>query len=193
MQLVAGDVDPQVHRVQSHEARAVALLADLELKAGLDVGQEQDLRSARGLGQLGREVLEHVQLRVERLAAVQIPAVPALPEERPAAGHALDVVDRGSPGLASTVISASPKSSPTGPTIAHVIEERRGEGEVGGGAAEHPLAHPERRLHGVEGERPDDRDAHTATASSSPRPAASRSSAATSVRSHVKSSSSRPK
>ena len=42
----------------------------------------------------------------------------------------------------------------------HVVEERRGEREVGGGAAEHPLALAERGLDGVEGDGSDDGEAH---------------------------------
>ena len=58
------DLDPQVHRVHGHEAGARALLAHLPLQVGLDVGQEQDVGVARRRGQLGLEVLEHVEVRV---------------------------------------------------------------------------------------------------------------------------------
>ena len=43
---------------------------------------------------------------------------------------------------------------------AHLVEERRRQREVHGGAAEHPLALPERRLDGVKGDRSDDGDGH---------------------------------
>ena len=39
----------------------------------------------------GSKLGEHVELRVERLAVVEIPAVHAAPEERPPAGDPLDV------------------------------------------------------------------------------------------------------
>src|SRR5581483_3855732 len=74
-----------------------------------------------------------------------------------------------------------------------LIEERGGQREVRRGAAEHALALAERRLDRVEGDRADDRDAHAWATSGAPRPAAARSASALSVRSHVKSASSRPK
>ena len=43
LQLLTGDVDPQIHRVQGDEFRRLALRADLELKPRLDVGQEQHI------------------------------------------------------------------------------------------------------------------------------------------------------
>ena len=46
---VAGDVDPQVHRVQRHEAGVDALRAHLRLQLGLDVGQEDDVGGTRGV------------------------------------------------------------------------------------------------------------------------------------------------
>ena len=48
------------------------------------------------------------------------------------------------------------------PDDAHLVEERGGQREVHGGAAEHPLALPEGRLHRVEGDRSDDCDRHGA-------------------------------
>ncbi len=76
----------------------------------------------------------------------------------------------------------------------YLVEERGREREVRGRAAEHPLALAERRLDRVERDRPDYGDAHALTTSwRRPSPAASRSAAALSVRSHVKSLSSRPK
>src|SRR6202034_1484649 len=94
---VPGNVDPEVHRVQGHELRLAAPLEHAQLEVGLDLGQEQHVAVAGGRRKLRLEVLEHVELRVERLAGVQIPAVLAGPEERLAAGYALDGRDIGSP------------------------------------------------------------------------------------------------
>ncbi len=128
------------------------LPADVELQLGLDVRQEQHVARARAVRELGLKALEHPQLRVERLARVQVPAVLASPEERPSAGHALDVRDVHAAAahhlelLLAEVVAH-------GPDDAHIREEGGGKGEVDGGAAEHPLALPERRLDAVEGDR----------------------------------------
>ncbi len=49
---------------------------------------------------------------------------------------------------------------PDRPDHAHVVEEGGGQGEVDGGAAEHPLALAEGRLDGVIGDRSDHGDGH---------------------------------
>ncbi len=99
----------------------------------------------------GCKALEHAELRVERLARVQIPAILAAPEEGLAAGDALDVGDvhvaiaqHLQLGLAEIVADGADDVDP--------IEERGGQREVHGGAAEHPLALPERGLDGVIGD-----------------------------------------
>ena len=45
---------------------------------------------------------------------------------------------------------------------AHLVEERRGQREMHGGAAEHPLARAERRLDCIKGDGSDDGDGHCA-------------------------------
>ena len=70
----------------------------------------------RLLGELRLEVAEHVQLRVVGVGDVEVVVVVAAPEERLAAGDVLDVVGVARRGSRSTSYSASPKSSPTGPT-----------------------------------------------------------------------------
>ena len=51
-QRVAGDLDPEVHRVQRDEARVGQLGAHLALQVGLDVREEQHVARARGGGEL---------------------------------------------------------------------------------------------------------------------------------------------
>ena len=126
-----------------------------------------------------------------RLPGVQVPAVLALPEEGLAALDPLDVVDDRAAGgedrervLAEVVADGADGT--------HLVEERRGQREVRGRAAQHALALSERRPDGVEGDRADDRDGHQAVTASA-RPAASRRASALSVFSQVKSGSSRPK
>src|ERR1019366_9405007 len=101
--------------------------------------------------ELGREALEDPQLGVERLAGVQIPAVLAVPEERLAAGDALDVRDvhaaaaHASEPLLAEVLADRPHH-------AHVLEEGGGQREMHRGPPEHPLALAERGLDGVIGD-----------------------------------------
>ena len=108
----------------------------------------------------GCEALEHAELRVERLARVQVPAVLAVPEERLAAGHALDVDDVDAAARACTSSCCLAEVVADRADDADLVEERGGQREVHGGAAEHPLALAERRLDGVVGDRSDDGDWH---------------------------------
>ena len=125
----------------------------------MDVGQEEDVAVLGRGGQLGLEGLEDVEVGDVRQALVEVVAVLAGPEEGLAAGHVLDVVgDRAArlqhrPVIGSEVVAH-------GADRAHLVEERRGEAEVGGGAAEHALARPEGRLDGIEGDGTDDGEAH---------------------------------
>ena len=118
------------------------------------------LRSAR------LEVLEHPELRVERLARVQIPAVLAAQKNVfPSATTSTSSVSV--PRVRSTSKSASAKSPPTGPTGRDRVEERGGQREMSGRSAEHPIALAERRLDGVVRERAHNRDRHRAAPRSS--------------------------
>ena len=83
--------------------------------AGAMLARNRTSRRPRGVGQLGREVLEDVQVGLERLARVEVVAVDARPEERLAARDVLDVVGDHAAAVQHRVL-ASPKSSPTGPT-----------------------------------------------------------------------------
>ncbi len=158
-EVLAGGVDPQVHRVERDEARVGQLAAHVELQLRLDVRQEQHVAGARALGQLRAEPLEHAELRVERLPGVEVPAVLAAPEEGPPSGDALDVRDVDA-AAAHHVELGLAEVLPDRTDHAHLVEERCGQREVDGRAAEHPLALPERRLDGVEGDRSNHRDRH---------------------------------
>src|SRR5690606_39441742 len=70
-----------VHGVHRHEARTLDLIEHPPLKLRVDVAEEDVLRAPVGLGQLGREVLEDVELGVERLRLVELVAVAPLPAE----------------------------------------------------------------------------------------------------------------
>ena len=136
----------------------------LELQRGWMFARKRTSHARAASESFGWKVLEDVELRVEGLARVQVPAVLALPEEGLAAGDALDVVDARAAGGEDREILV-PEVVADGPDGAHLVEERRGQREVRGGAAEHALALAERRLDRVVGDRADDRDAHAVTAS----------------------------
>ena len=157
---VVRDVDPQVHRVHRDEARVLALLADVELQVGLDVGQEEDVAVLGGRRELGLEVLEDVEVGAQRRALVEVVVVLARPEERLAARDVLDVVGDGAARAQDGELVGA-EVVPDGADGAHLVEERRGEREVGGSSAEHAVARPRGGLDRIEGERSDDREAHS--------------------------------
>ena len=115
--------------------------------------------------ELRLELGEHVQLGVERLAVVEVPAVHAAPEERLAAGDVLDVVGDRRRGARAARLGRGEVVADRA-DHAHLVEERRGEREVHGGAAEHALALPERGPDRVIGDGSDDGDRHAAAEAS---------------------------
>ena len=103
------------------------------------LARNSDVGGARRLRELGLEVLEDVEVGLQRVADVDVALVAAGPEERLAAGDVLDVVgdhaavvQDGVLGLAEVVADRADD--------ARLGEERRGEREVHGGAAEQPVA-----------------------------------------------------
>ena len=160
-QRVARGLDPQVHRVERDKPCVRALLSDVALEVGLNVGQEEHVRGSRSLRQLRAEVREDVELCVERGPLVQVPAVLASPEERASPRHLLDVIRVHAAVPEHRVLLCSE-------VVAHrshhvdIVEERCGQREVHGGATEHPLATAERRLDRVERDRAYDRQRHEA-------------------------------
>ena len=97
-----------IHRFIESSAtnRALRALArgPARWRSGWMLARKSDVRAARDVGELGLEVGEHVQLGVERLAVVEVPAVLAAPEERPVARHVLDVVGVDAPGAQDGVL-----------------------------------------------------------------------------------------
>ena len=162
------------------------------LKAGLDVAEEERGGLLRGVAELRLEVGEHVELRVERMRRVEVVVVPSAPEERAAARDPLDVCDvdpvvrEDAKLLVAEVVADDPDHPDVG-------EEARSEREVRRRAAEQALARAEGRLDGVERDGADAGEAHPPVATPVASPAAARSVSALSVRSQVKSWSSRPK
>jgi hypothetical protein len=155
-QRVARLLDPEVHGVERRGLDVAALLTHVALEVRLDVRQEEQIAVARALGQLRREVAEHVQLRVERLGGAHVPLVLARPEERLAAPDVLDVVGDHAVAAEHVVLRVAEVVAHRADR-AHLGEVARGQREMGRGAAERALALAERRPDRVEGDRSHDR------------------------------------
>src|SRR5207253_4375350 len=132
------------------------------------------LRLARHGSELRREMLEHVQLRVQRLRGIQIESVPAPPAESPSR-RALQAIEvDATPAqevevLERKVLADDADHRDPG-------EQARGGGEVGSTSAQHVLALAERRLHRIERDAAHHQEAHALNLS--PRSKAGRSRAA---------------
>ena len=99
-------------------------------------------RTSQSLGRLRQlrvERLEDVEVGLERLARVHVLAVDAAPEERLAALDVLDVVGVDVAAVQDGVLVVAEVVADRADD-ADLVEERRGEREVDGGAAEHALA-----------------------------------------------------
>src|SRR5206468_9727480 len=80
-QLGAAALDPEVHRVAGDELRPLHLREHVELQARIDVPEEHERRAAKLLGDLGSEVREDTEVRLEGLSDVQIVAIAAAPSK----------------------------------------------------------------------------------------------------------------
>ena len=88
-QLAGSAVDPEIHRVAARETNAVHLPPHRGLQRRVNVRQKQEVGVSVFLGNLGLELLEHVQLREVGLRFVQVVGVVAAPAEG-LAGRALN-------------------------------------------------------------------------------------------------------
>ena len=138
-----------------------ALLAHLALEVGLDVGEEDDVGGRRGLRQRRLEVLEDVEVRLQRVADVDVALVAPGPEERLAAGHVLDVVGDDAARVQRLVLGLAEVVADR-PDHARVGEERGGEREVHRRAPSSRSRLPGLGLDGVKGDGSDDGERHEA-------------------------------
>jgi hypothetical protein len=99
---------------------------------------------------------------------VQVVVVASRPEEGLAAGDARDVARVDAPRLEDVHLRGAEVVADDA-DHAHVGEEARGEGEVGRGAAEHPLARAEGRLDRVERHGSHHRQSHGRNPTALPR------------------------
>ena len=123
------------------------------------LARNSDVGGARGVRQLRLEVLEHVEVGLQRVADVDVALVAAGPEERLAARDVLDVVGdhaaRVQHGVLLLAEVVADRADDAG-----LGEERGGEREVHGRAAEQAVALAGRGLDGVEGDGSDHGERH---------------------------------
>ena len=154
-------LDPVVHRVAHHHFRLLHLREHADLELGVDVAEKEKLRRTKLLGELGLEVGEDAEPRLQRLPALQVVGVLPLPakalsrrvlDTRPvdAAGcQALQLGDR--------IVAAYH------PDHLHGVQNRPGDAEVDGGATERVGGLAERREDGIERDAADHEKAHLVT------------------------------
>ncbi len=155
-QVVALDVDPQVHRVGGDQHRGADLAEHVELEHRIDVAEQHQLCVLVRLVQLGLEVGEHAEPGVEGLAGRQVRGVAADPVER-LAGRALDPGDvDADPG---ELVDVAPRK-----VIADHPDDRDALGEIGRGAgderrraAEQISVEPEGAVDVIERDRANDK------------------------------------
>ena len=122
---------------------------------GRAVGQKEELAAAVRLGQHGVEVLQHVQLQVERLAVVHVRQILAAPAEGFAAGNDLQAGGVDAPGLEHGGVFRRP-------ILAHHAGQPHGGEEAGrvgeehGRAAQHVVALLGGRFDAVQSDGTDD-------------------------------------
>ena len=154
-------LDPVVHRVEDDEVGIVDLIEHLLLHGRVEVAEADDPAVAVRRGQDGVEPGEHVEVRRERVPAVEVVVVAAGPEERLAvlvADEPLGV----DPARAEEVHVLLRKVPPDDADDADGRGEvARREGDVRAGATENAVGFAERGLDGVEGDGADGEDAHS--------------------------------
>src|SRR5207253_6954158 len=154
---VALALDPEVHRVQRDQPRSLLHLAQhVQLELGIDVGQEDEVRSPKALAEDRPELCEYVQLGLEGLRLVEVVPVFAGPPER-AALRGLEPGDVHAAVLEELQMRLG-EVLPYRRHDVHGGEEARRVREISRGAAERLLHLAERRLDAVERDRADDEE-----------------------------------
>ena len=148
--------DPEVHGVADGELGTLHLVEHEELKLGVDVAQEEELRVSVVLGKGGLEVGEDVQVGEQGVRLVHVLLVVALPAEGEAIGplEAFDVDLAVAEKLDMLFREVGTDDAD------HVdrAEEAGGHGGVGGRAAERVVDFAKGRAHRVECDGPYDRE-----------------------------------
>src|SRR6185436_6955021 len=80
-QLGAPALDPEVHRVTGNQPGLVDLREHIELESWIDVAEKDEWRRAELRRNLGAEVREHAEVRLEGFRHVEVVTVAAAPAE----------------------------------------------------------------------------------------------------------------
>src|SRR5207249_7982748 len=151
-------LDPEVHRVHADDALRGYLVEHAELERGVHVTEEDDVCLSIRVGQAGLELLEHIEVGEERLAAVEVVAILAAPAKGLAAS-VLDALEVNPPALKHPHVLLVEVLADNGDEV-DVGEIGGGDSEVGEGAADNIVGLTEGRLDGVESDGADGDDGH---------------------------------
>ncbi len=155
-----GDVDPEVHGVGDGQLAFREVVQELDLNLGVRVGEEDVLAVAIRLGDRRRRLLQHAQLREQRLALVGVVEVAPAPGEGPRTGPLLEPLQADVGELLELgAVILGPVAADRGHDADRRVERRRG-GEVGARAAEHALRLVRRRVNGVDSDGPGNEQRH---------------------------------
>jgi hypothetical protein len=147
-ELLGGAFDPVVHRVGGDKLGLLHLVEHFELQTRMDVGKKDKGAGSIALGQTRPEILKDVEMRVDRVAVVQVEAVLALPAEC-FSGDPLQPGQIDTPAIEDRHLVAGEVLADDGHDP-HVGEERRRDGEVGRGATDDTGRFAKRRLDRIE-------------------------------------------
>jgi hypothetical protein len=149
-------LDPEVHRVGDDELRSLDLLENLDLQGGVDVAEQDVVGVEVRLGELGFEIGEHVELRLERDAAHEVRVVAACPAEglarRALEPREVDVAARKGFEVARRKIVSHDRDDANG------RKHRRRVGRIRRRSADHVLGGDGGQLEVVERHRADDEE-----------------------------------
>ena len=151
-------VDPVVHRVAGDELGVLHLVEHAELQLGVDVAEEHVAGVAELGRQLGAELREYAEPRLQRLAAGEVVRVFRLPAERlalrPLDARQVHAARLERPEGAGRIVR------PDHAHHLHGVEDHAGGAEEHGGAAGGVRRLTERRRYRVEGDRADHEQTH---------------------------------
>lgn len=163
VQPIAGDVDPEVHRVGDDEGRGCCgmpggkLLHDLHLVLGRHVGQDHDRAAAQGFRDSDLPVLEDIDGDLVGGAVVHVLVVLSGPGEGGAFG-AFDAFEADAVALEHVEVLGGEVMADDADQMDRAAGVGGGKGGVGGGSAEEVLRFGVRGFHVVDGDGADDED-----------------------------------
>ena len=131
-------LDPVIHGVAGDELHIGHGFADAALQDGIDVGEEEKLGVAVGVGNLGLECGEDVEIGLVGLGFVEIVEIGAFPEEA-FAGGVLDAAGVDLAAVEDGLLLGAEVFADDGDD-ADIGKEAGGKGEMSGRAAQATLA-----------------------------------------------------